>query len=643
MATIAKSLLLLLGGSLAGFAQQQPSVPLQSLFAAAQRAQAGGDYATAISDYTQAAKMRPDMPIIWANLGLSQQEAGNIPAAIEAFKRANRLDPSLYVPNLFLGIDYAHTGKVPQAVPFLVKAEKTNPADAQAPLALGRSYIAAREYSRAIPELDRALKLNPELGTAWFDLGIAQLDQVEVDALTISDEDKQSPYAGALYAESLVKQARFVEAASLYKSLLEAPTQPLCLHSEMGFALIGNHEDPAAEAAFAADRAAHPECSLAFLGQARMAADSGNMQQAFTLLAQLWQRDHGFLVCNAGSLLDGMQAEQQSAFIAQWSDAAGNPVPGDLREALLAALNGEGECSERPSAPAPAGPHRSAEEDYASGHYAACVQDLNAGAALESSARLRLLAACSFLTGDNQTAAHAAAALRSREPHSVEALYWSIRADERLAFRSLARFQELEPDSVRSHVLLGDIYEQLERYDNAQAEYRKALAVAPSSEAAMLGLANAYLNNYNPRGAISVAQSALVRDPDDPELNLVMAQGLMNQHEYAEAEPYLQKSLKAKPQMLPRIHALMGKVDAETGKTQEAIRELNLGASSDEDGSVQYLLAHLYLKEGNRKEALAALARMDAIKRQRAARGMKRVEDPDLSPVEYASAHAGAP
>ncbi|MGA8107793.1 MAG: hypothetical protein WB974_00055, partial [Acidobacteriaceae bacterium] len=64
MATIAKSLLLLLGGSLAGFAQQQPSVSLQSVFAAAQRAQAGGDYATAISDYTQAAKMRPDMPIV---------------------------------------------------------------------------------------------------------------------------------------------------------------------------------------------------------------------------------------------------------------------------------------------------------------------------------------------------------------------------------------------------------------------------------------------------------------------------------------------------------------------------------------------------------------------------------------------------
>jgi tetratricopeptide (TPR) repeat protein len=644
VATIGKSLsLLLLGGSLCGFAQQS-TVTLQSLFTAAQRAQASGDYATAVSDYTQAAKMRPDMAITWANLGLSEQQAENIPAAIEAFQRANRLDPALYVPNLFLGIDYAHSGKVPQAIPLLIKAEKTNPADAQAPLALGRSYISAREYSRAIPQLNRALALNPELGTAWFDLGIAQLDQVEVDALMISGEDKQSPFAGALYAESLVKQARFAEAASLYKTLLDAQAQPPCLHSEMGFALIRDHEDAGAEAAFAADRAAHPECSLALLGQARVAVDNGDSTQAFSLLGQLWQRDHGFFACNAGAMLDGIPAEQQSAFLARWADSNQNPATDELRRTFLAAFNAEGDCSEPSSAgPEPLETQHTAEQDYASGRFGACARSLGAVPAPDNPAKLRLLAACSFLAGDNRTAERAAAALRSSQPHSAEALYWSIQANERLAFQSLARFQQLEPDSIRSHVLLGDIYQQLERYASAETEYKKALADSPSNEGAMLGLATTYLNNYNPQGAVSVAQGALVHSPGDPELNLVMAQGLMNQHAYAEAEPYLQKSLKAKPQMLPRIHALIGKVYAETGRTQEAIEELKLGASSDQDGSVQYLLAHLYLTQGDRKDAEAAVARMETIKRQRAARGVKRVEDPDLSPIEYASAHAGAP
>ena len=644
METIRKSLLLvMLGGSVAGFAQQRPA-DLQSLFAAAQQAQASGDYATAIRDYTQASSMRPDMPIIWANLGLSQQQAGNIPAAIEAFQRANRIDPSLYVPNLFLGIDYAHTGKAQQAIPFLVRAEKTNPADAQAPLALGRAYISAREYSEAVPQLSKALTLNPDLGTAWFDLGIAQLDQVESDARTISDEDKQSPFAGALYAESLMKQARFGEAVSLYKTLLDVQPQPPCLRSELGLALIREHNPSGAEAAFAAERAAHPECTQVFLGEARLAADRQDANQAFELLQQVLGRDRGFFACSAGSLLDGMPGDEQSAFLSKLSDAENASVSPDLRQALLAALNSSGDCSVQPSRHASiSGREGSAEEDYASGQFGACAHRLQIESGPASAAKLRLLTACSFFTGDNNSAARAAAALRIREPRSPEALYWSIRANERLAFQSLARFQQLEPDSVRSHVLLGDIYQQLERFDDAQNEYQKALNESPSNEAAMLGLASSYLSNYNAAGAMAVAQKALVRSPNDPELNLIMGQALLDQRDFAQAETYLQKSLSAKPQMLPRIHALIGKAYAETGRTTEAIAELNLGASSDEDGSVQYLLFQLYRQLGDKKEAQAALARMETIKRQRAARGVKRVEDPDLSPIEQASNGSAAP
>lgn len=635
--------LVLLGESAIGFAQQH-SATLESLFGAAQQAQASGEYATAANDYALAAKMRPDIPVIWANLGLMQQDVGDIPAAIEAFQKANRLDPSLYVPNLFLGIDYAHSGKAPQAIPLLIKAEKMNPSDAQAPLALGRAYISAREYSAATPELNRALRLNPKLSTAWFDLGIAQLDEVEADARTISEQDEHSPFAGALYAESLMKQARFGEAASLYKTLLDSKPQPPCLRSEMGFALIRESNESGADAAFKAEQAANPECSLALLGQARLAIDNGNSNQAFILLQQLWDRDHGFVACNGATILAGMPNEKEAAFISQLTDEVHNPLPADLRQALLAAFNSDGECSTQPPIEtARSGPRHTGEEYYESGQFALCAAVLQRGAAPESTEKLKLLAACSYFTGDNQSAARAATALRNREPHAVEALYWSIKANERMAFASLERFQQIEPNSARSHVLLGDVYQQLERYDDAQAEYQKALSVSPSDEAAMLGLASAYLNNYNPKGAMMMAQNALARNPDDPELNLIMAQALLDQREYLEAEPYLQKSLNAKPQMLPRIHALLGKAYAETGRTHDAIQELNLGASSDEDGSLHYLLARLYRKEGDVKDSQAALEQLVAIKQQRATRGVKRVEDPDLSPIERTSDRASVP
>jgi tetratricopeptide (TPR) repeat protein len=638
-----KLLLVLLAGSSIGFGQL-PASNLETVLADAQRAQAAGDYAAAANDYKQAVRLQPAVPQLWANLGLMQHETGDISGAIASFQRAVRLDPSLYVPNLFLGIDYAHSGNAKEAVPYLLAAEKLNKTDPQAPLALGRAYISDRNYDAAIPKLDRALALNPELGTAWFDLGIAQLDQVETDASIISEENKQSPFAGALYAESLAKQARFGEAASLYKSLLDAQPQPPCIRSELGFALIREHDEEGAASAFADERTRHPECGQALLGQARAAFNHGDSQQAVNLIKELWSRDHGFFSCNAAAILQGLPADKQSAFVAILTSDDGEIVPADLRRALIAALSSPDSCSIPPErATLSSTPDRTAEQYYAAGEFADCASASQSSHAPPTVAKLRLQAACSFLSGDSESAAHAASALRALDPHSPEAMYWSIQANERLAFQSLARFQQLDPDSPRSHVLLGDIYEQLERYDDAQEEYQKALSLTPSDPAAMLGLASAYLSNYNPKGAMNIAGSALARRPDDPELNLIMGQALLNEHDYAGAEPYLKKSLNAKPQMLPRVHSLIGKAYAETGRTKEAIAELEIGASSDEDGSLHYLLARLYRQVGDTKSAQIALQQMAAIKQQREARGVKHVEDPDLSPLERTSAQASAP
>jgi predicted Zn-dependent protease len=174
----------------------------------------------------------------------------------------------------------------------------------------------------------------------------------------------------------------------------------------------------------------------------------------------------------------------------------------------------------------------------------------------------------------------------------------------------------------------------LERFDDAQAEYNKALIVAPGDAAAMLGLASAYLSNNNIERALETAQMALQRTPQDPELNLVMAESLVARSRFSEAEPFLLKSLNGKPQTLTHVHALIGKVYAETGRTREAIDQLKLGASSDEDGSVHYLLARLYRQIGDLKDASAAIYQVKAIKEQRHDRGVKTVEDPDLSSLE---------
>jgi tetratricopeptide (TPR) repeat protein len=620
-------------------AGQQAAPTLESLVAAAQKAQAAEDFSAAAHGYQEAVKLSPGIPELWANLGLMQHESGNISEAIASFQHANRLKPSLYVPNLFLGIDLARTGKGARAIPYLVKAAKITPSDPQAALALGRAYIAEGRFAAAAKELDRATGLDPKLGAAWFTLGIAHLDQVEADARTLSAEGKGSPFEGALYAESLHKQARFGEAASLYKSLLDSDKQPPCLRARLGFSLLREHDPDGAAAAFNGERTAHSGCGLALLGQARMAIDASDHVSAVAIINELWKSDHGFVRTHAGVLVEGPSSEGTSGFANFIAAQKGNGIPRDLAGALLTAFG----VSDQDATHSPSGSETESESDasvrtpeelYRAGQFGNCAHRLASGIATLAPDKLRLLAACAFFTGDDRLTAMAATALQAAEPHSFEALYWSIQANERLALQELARFQQLEPDSARSHVLLGDIYHQLERHDDAQAEYQKALDLAPGDPAALLGLASAYLSNNNNDGAIETARAALSRSPGDPELNLIMGEALLAKSDYAAAEPRLRTALRGKPRMIPHIHALIGRIYAETGRTEDAIEELKQGASSDEDGSIQYLLARLYRKLGKTEAANAALEQMKITRQQRRDRGFKRVEDPELSSLE---------
>jgi tetratricopeptide (TPR) repeat protein len=540
-------LLILLAISASGFSQQDPAARYAAVVAAAQEAMGRNDFKAAAEGYKQAVKIHPESAEMWANLGLMEHEGGNYAEAIRSFQQAIRLKPRLYVPNLFLGIDQLHTGNTSTAIQFLVKAERMNKTDPEAPLELGRAYSAAGNFPAAAREFQRATGLDPKQSDAWLGQGMAYLDQVEEDARKLSTDGPHSSYAQALYAESMTRQARYLEATDSYNKAIAAQPQPPCLHASFGFMYVKQQKWQDAASEFSHEQA---ECGIAeFLTQEQA---SGRMQA-------------------------------------------------DVYQSLTATRRGK------------VGPE--------------CAAMLKNNLPGRSDSELLHLSACAYDSGDYALASSAGETLAARPSHAVGGLYWSIKANQALALQALAHFEQLAPNSAPSHVLLGDMYRQRQRYDDAQTQYKMALEISPADHAALLGLAYAYFGDANLDATIATANSALTTNPGDPELNLLMGEALIARHDFTGAEPFLQKGLAAKPQMLPHVHALLGTVYAETGRTQDAIAQLEMGLAADRDGSTYYKLARMYRKAGDTKKAEEAMQQVKVMEQQRRKRAVTALED----------------
>jgi tetratricopeptide (TPR) repeat protein len=626
-------LLFLLAAPKPGLGQQDQDTAFISAVAAAQKAQAANDYASAATYYKQAVQMRQDIPELWANLGLMQHESKDYLGSEKSFQEALKLKPSLYVPHLFLGMDYLSSGRAKEAIPYLLKAEKMNNTDPLPSLTLGRAYSSLGDVVSAAHAYGRAVQLDPKNSSGWFGLGLARLAQVENDGRHIVELDQTSPYAKVLFAESLAKQSRYKEAATLYQEVLAGKLQPPCTRSELGLLSLKQKDIANADLEFKADQLSNKGCSLAFLGQARLNIDSGADLQALQLLEDLWRKDQGFVDSNASVLSDGTDPIRAAAFqefIAE-RNTTGSTTPG-LYLVLSATFTGN--TVARLTIPSTPDLTHTAQEDYSAGHYRRCAERLKSKADRKNPAQLELLATCAYLTGDYRFSSNASEELAAIEPHSLAALFWSVKSNEHLAFSAFEKFQELEPNSARSHLLLGDIYRQRRRFDDAQAEYKKALEISPNDPAGLIGLASAYYGDAKIDKTIQTAQLALNQTPDDPELNLLMAEAMMERHPLAPAEPFLLKALNSKPQMLPHVHALLGQVYAEAGATQLAIDQFKLGLDTDLDGSLHYQLARLYRKLGDTKAADMAMEQMKVIKQQQRQRAVIDVQDSHPSTLD---------
>jgi tetratricopeptide (TPR) repeat protein len=594
-------------------AAQDHEQSIQSLLADARVAQSRRDFAQAAEAYRKAVALEPSVPELWANLGLMERESGMSAEAIQSFKRAIRLNPTLFAPQLFLGIEYLKSKDPEAAIPFLENAEKLNPNDLQAALNLGKAYALSNHEDRAADAYLIATRLAPNDTSTWLNLGTAYLLQVENDARLMTSVYSHSAYVSLRAAETLAEEGKPLQAANAYKAALVSGSPPPCTHAEFGITLLRMKNVADAREQFELETKTGSHCGLAPLGLAVTQLAEGHPEVALASLIPISTADPGFVESTLPLFREAVSPDQARSLIdlsrSRVNHDSGSVKVGSLLEKTLISDDAPAQVEfsdlTGPSRTRTAAPV-DAETLYSAGQFAQCSYALKPLLGAIARDQLQLLASCSFYAGDFRTSSTAAQHLKSNASTRAEGLYWECKADQKLAIAALTRAGEIDADSPRMHLLLGDVFRQERRWDEAEAEYRKAVSLDPKSRGARLSLAIALFTELKTDEAFNIDRILLTEDPNDPEANLLAGEILVQRNAYAEAEPYLSKCSNLKPEFLPRVHALLGQVYEAMDRIPAAILEYKKGLSTDEDGSLHFQLGRLYQRSGDKIAAVEA-------------------------------------
>ena len=598
---------------------------LQELSSQAQSAQQRGDYGSAAQAYQTLAELRPDVPEIWANLGLMQQFIGNYSQADSAFQTALRKNPRLYVPNLFLGLNRLRVHQARAALPYLKSAVALNNQDEQAALGLARAYAEIQDHIDASRWFERAVQISPQDSDAWYGLGISYLNLQDAAVIQLKELDPGSIYARALVADAFLVQGRTKDAIQIYERF-QTQNGPPCLKSQLGFAYAQTGAVDKAKETLQQEVAENPGCLLAHIGLARVALSTGDTAGALRQLRLVDDREPQFLRANLDRLWKELDPETAKSALKELQK---QPWAQDPMAAVVTQFaNSEGVADSAlqdtgagaPGSANAASPKAGASELWAEGHYEACATKLRA-TRMQTPALTSLLQHCSFYAAEYRLTLQTSRRVLQATPQDFEALYWEAKSAEQLSANAFTKMRAIAPNSSKVHLLMAQLHRAREEYAAAEAEYSEVLgAGAPADEqtTARLGLAHVYFQDSLDDKALEQLQAVLTADSSNADAQGLMGELLVRRHQFENAAPHLKLALEGGSQdSLPELHSLLAKCYAAKGDYPNAVKELEPALPADTMGAFHYQLYQLYQKMGDQKSAQAALQTSEKLREQK--------------------------
>src|SRR5436309_10317206 len=121
-------------------------------------------------------------------------------------------------------------------------------------------------------------------------------------------------------------------------------------------------------------------------------------------------------------------------------------------------------------------------------------------------------------------------------------------AEAEQAWQSIARSN---PQNAEAFAHLGLIEARQERYDDAIANYRKALALNPALPGLQMNLGLALFKAKDFKDSIKPFTAEFKKHPDDQRLTVLLGMAHYGMGDYFVAIPYLTKAAERDPQSLP--------------------------------------------------------------------------------------------
>ena len=217
--------------------------------------------------------------------------------------------------------------------------------------------------------------------------------------------------------------------------------------------------------------------------------------------------------------------------------------------------------------------------------------------------------------------------LSQRQPENQEVWYLLGKVHMKLSEDALAKLNALDPDSVWSHEISGEVMESMKNYDGALLEYKKAVKVGPQQAGTRYHLGNAYwsLNMWD--AATEEFRAELANDRSNCMAQWKIGNIILEQHgDSTQALAEVQKALEVCPNLLgARVDRARALIKLE--RPGEAVKDLEAAVKADPgESSTHFLLAQAYRALGRTQEAQAEMKEFSTLEESARAKTAERAK-----------------